>query len=103
MPDRKDEKLSTGPTSDKDAFEREVTTDLDDATPDKPKGMPLHTRIFIGLLVGVVSGVALNALAGGDNPRVQWVVNNITEPVGQLFLRLLLMVVIPLVFSSLVV
>ncbi|HVF91524.1 MAG TPA: dicarboxylate/amino acid:cation symporter [Blastocatellia bacterium] len=103
MPDRKDEKLSTGPTLDKDAFEREVTTDLDDATPDKPKGLPLHTRIFLGLLVGVVSGVAVNMLAGGDNPRVQWIVNNITEPVGQLFLRLLLMVVIPLVFSSLVV
>ena len=32
-----------------------------------------------------------------------WVVDNITQPVGQLFLRLLLMIVVPLVFSSLVV
>jgi hypothetical protein len=32
-----------------DKFEREATTDLDDETADKPKGMPLHTRIFIGL------------------------------------------------------
>ncbi len=86
-----------------DAFEREVTTDLDDLTPDRPKGMPLHTRILIGLVVGVVAGVTVNVLFGGDHPRVVWVVSNITDPVGQLFLRLLLMVVVPLVFSSLVV
>ncbi|HWT02281.1 MAG TPA: dicarboxylate/amino acid:cation symporter [Pyrinomonadaceae bacterium] len=86
-----------------DAFEREVTTDLDEETPDRPKGMPLHTRILIGLAVGVVAGITVNALYGGEHPRVTWVVTNITEPVGQLFLRLLLMIVVPLVFSSLVV
>src|SRR5215210_8948464 len=86
-----------------DAFERELTTDLDDETPDKPKGMPLHTRILIGLAVGVVAGVAVNYLFGGDHPRVVWVVENITRPVGELFLRLLLMIVVPLIFSSLVV
>ncbi|HKP72602.1 MAG TPA: dicarboxylate/amino acid:cation symporter, partial [Pyrinomonadaceae bacterium] len=66
-------------------------------------GMPLHTRILIGLLVGVVAGVAANRIFGGDHPRVAWTISNITEPIGTLFLRLLLMVVIPLVFSSLVV
>ena len=30
--------------------EREVTTDLKDRTNDKPRGLPLHTRIVIGLL-----------------------------------------------------
>jgi len=103
MPDRKDEKLSTGSSVDRDAFERELTTDLDDRTPDKPKGVPLHTRILLGLVVGVVAGIAVNLLVGGDNPRVVWIVRHITEPVGQLFLRLLLMIVIPLVFSSLVI
>ena len=86
-----------------DAFEREVTTDLDDETPDRPKGMPLHTRILIGLAVGVVAGVTVNYLFGGEHPRVVWVVENITRPIGELFLRLLLMIVVPLVFSSLVV
>jgi DAACS family dicarboxylate/amino acid:cation (Na+ or H+) symporter len=86
-----------------DAFEREVTTDLDDETPDRPKGMPLHTRILIGLAVGVVAGVAVNRVFGGDDPRIVWVLDNITGPLGQLFLRLLLMIVVPLVFSSLVV
>jgi DAACS family dicarboxylate/amino acid:cation (Na+ or H+) symporter len=91
------------PPIDADAFEREVTTDLDDETPDKPKGWPLHTRILIGLAVGVVAGVAVNYRFGGDHPRVVWVIDNITQPIGQLFLRLLLMIVVPLVFSSLVV
>ncbi|HWP45111.1 MAG TPA: dicarboxylate/amino acid:cation symporter, partial [Blastocatellia bacterium] len=86
-----------------DSYEREETTDLKDETPDSPKGLPLHTRILIGLAVGVVAGVTVNTLVGGDDPRVIWVINNITEPVGQLFLRLLLMIVVPLVFSSLVV
>jgi DAACS family dicarboxylate/amino acid:cation (Na+ or H+) symporter len=65
--------------------------------------MPLHTRILIGLVVGVIAGVAVNRLFGGDHPRVVWTISNITEPIGTLFLRLLLMVVVPLVFSSLVV
>ena len=38
-----------------DSFEREVTTDLDDDTPDRPKGLALHTRILIGLFIGVVA------------------------------------------------
>jgi len=87
----------------RDAFERDIATDLDEETPDKPKGMPLHTKILIGLSVGVVAGITVNRLVGGDDPRVVWFVDNITQPVGQLFLRLLLMIVVPLVFSSLVV
>ena len=102
MADKRDEKL-TRPEIPADAFEREVTTDLDDETPDRPVGMPLHTRILLGLAVGVIAGILVNYLLGGDHPRIIWTVRNITEPIGQLFLRLLLMIVVPLVFSSLVV
>jgi DAACS family dicarboxylate/amino acid:cation (Na+ or H+) symporter len=102
MPDEDDNELNRSQI-DADAFEREVTTDLDEETPDKPKGLALHTRILIGLAVGVIAGLAVNKAFGGDHPRVAWVVDNITQPVGQLFLRLLLMIVVPLVFSSLVV
>ena len=91
------------PRSNADAYEREETTDLDDETPDAPRGMALHTRILIGLAVGVTAGVTANMSLGGDDPRVVWTVANITEPIGTLFLRLLLMIVVPLVFSSLVV
>ena len=91
------------PPDDASAFEREVTTDLDDTTADRPKGMALHTRILLGLVIGAVAGISASAILGFDHPRLVWFVANITEPVGQLFLRLLLMVVIPLVFSALVV
>jgi dicarboxylate/amino acid:cation (Na+ or H+) symporter, DAACS family len=64
--------------------------------------MPLHTRILIGLAVGVLAGIGVNLALGPTDPNVQWIVTNITNPVGQLFLRLLLMTVVPLVFSSLV-
>ena len=78
-------------------------TGLGDEPPGRPGGLPLHTRIFIGLAAGVMAGVAVNVIIGGEDPRVAWLVSNITEPVGTLFLRLLLMAVVPLVFSSLVV
>ena len=102
MPE-KEGKKRTSSRLDEDAFEREITTDLDEETPDKPKGMALHTRILIGLAVGVIAGVAVNRLVGGDNVWVVRIIDHVTNPVGQLFLRLLLMIVVPLVFSSLVV
>src|SRR5262245_25833517 len=86
-----------------ESFEKELTTDLDDKTADRPRGLALHTRILIGLGIGIVAGVLVNTLLGGDDRHVVWIVSNITEPIGALFLRLLLMMVVPLVFSSLVV
>jgi DAACS family dicarboxylate/amino acid:cation (Na+ or H+) symporter len=103
MPEDKNDNPRTTNRVERDAFEREIGTDLDEETPDEPKGIPLHTKILIGLAVGIIAGIAVNRLVGGDHPRVVWIVDNFTQPVGQLFLRLLLMIVVPLVFSSLVV
>ncbi|HEX5872541.1 MAG TPA: dicarboxylate/amino acid:cation symporter [Longimicrobium sp.] len=86
-----------------DAFEREMTTDLDDRTDDRPRGMPLHTRILLGLVLGAITGLAASALLGPDDPRLAWTVRHLAQPIGGLFVRLLLMVVVPLVFSALVV
>ena len=86
-----------------DAYSQELGTDLDDDTPDKPKGIALHTKILAGLLIGVISGLIVNWTMGGDDPRVTMIVENFTRPIGQLFLNLLLMIVVPLVFASLVV
>jgi DAACS family dicarboxylate/amino acid:cation (Na+ or H+) symporter len=91
------------PASDDYSYEKELRTDLDDDTPDKPKGMALHTKILLGLLIGVFGGLAVNWTLGGSNPKIVWLVENFTRPIGQLFLNLLLMIVVPLVFASLVV
>lgn len=76
---------------------------MPESSPVRRRRLPLYTRITIGLAVGVIAGLAANIIWGGDQPQVAWVVYHITEPIGQLFLRLLLMIVLPLVFSSLVV
>ncbi|HEX4628348.1 MAG TPA: dicarboxylate/amino acid:cation symporter, partial [Gemmatimonadales bacterium] len=45
------------------------------------------------------SGLAVNVWAAGA-PWVRWVDTNLAGPVGQIFLRILLMTVVPLVFTS---
>ena len=86
-----------------DNYSRELATDLDDMTDDRPKGIALHTKILIGLLIGVIGGLAANQILGGNNPNVASFISNITQPIGTLFLNLLLMIVVPLVLSSLIV
>ena len=62
-------------------------------------GMPLHTKILLGLLIGAAAGVTCNLL-WKDVPELVWFTDNVAGPVGQVFLRLLFMVVVPLVFTS---
>lgn len=64
------------------------------------KGMKLHTKILLALVVGAVAGVAANLTLGGDDSRVVWVNTYLAGPMGQIFLRMLFMIVMPLVFSS---
>lgn len=63
------------------------------------RGMALHTRILLGLLLGATAGVTANIYAH-SSPRLLWLVDNVAQPIGQIFLRLLFMVVVPLVFAS---
>jgi DAACS family dicarboxylate/amino acid:cation (Na+ or H+) symporter len=62
--------------------------------------MALHNRILIGLIVGAAVGVTLN-LTLGLTPQVEWVVRNLIEPLGRVWLNALIMVVIPLILSTL--
>jgi DAACS family dicarboxylate/amino acid:cation (Na+ or H+) symporter len=64
--------------------------------------MALHTKILIGLVLGAAVGGTLNSILGAADPNLIFAVDHITNPIGQLFLRLLLLLVVPLVFSSLV-
>jgi dicarboxylate/amino acid:cation (Na+ or H+) symporter, DAACS family len=67
------------------------------------KRIPLHTRILLGLVAGALVGGTLNSIMGAGSERLVWIADQVTNPIGQLFLRLLLLLVVPLVFSSLVV
>ncbi len=62
--------------------------------------MPLHTRILIGLVVGVVAG-SLSRLFFGEHPALLQFTTYVAEPIGRLFMRLIFMLVIPLLFSAL--
>ena len=67
------------------------------------KRVPLHTKILVGLVAGAIAGGTLNSILGAKNPTLVFAIDNITNPIGQLWIRLLLLLVVPLVFSSLVV
>lgn len=78
------------------------------------RGWSLPTRILFGLLLGLTVGVLLNEHRASLDAAASWVrgqpavivqpvLDNLIGPVGQVFLRLLLMTVVPLVFASLAV
>ncbi|MTI68073.1 MAG: dicarboxylate/amino acid:cation symporter [Firmicutes bacterium] len=57
--------------------------------------MKLTTKILLGLLAGIVVGLAL-----GGNPAIA---TTFIQPIGTLFINLIKMIIVPLVFSSLIV
>jgi dicarboxylate/amino acid:cation (Na+ or H+) symporter, DAACS family len=61
---------------------------------------PLPNRILIGLATGLTLGLAANVFAA-DAPWVETLIRYVAYPVGQVFLRLIFMVVIPLIFAAL--
>jgi DAACS family dicarboxylate/amino acid:cation (Na+ or H+) symporter len=65
--------------------------------------MKLHTRMAIGFAVGLFGGLLVHVSTGGDAAWLEWLTTYVTQPVGQVFLRLLFMLVLPLLFSALVV
>jgi DAACS family dicarboxylate/amino acid:cation (Na+ or H+) symporter len=65
------------------------------------KGMKLHSKILLALVIGATAGILANTQFGGmSNPTVAWLNTYLAGPVGQVFLRLLFMIVMPLVFAS---
>jgi dicarboxylate/amino acid:cation (Na+ or H+) symporter, DAACS family len=61
----------------------------------------LHVRLLIALVVGLTLGTALSAVA--DGTWIEATNTHLLRPIGQLFLRLIFMVVVPLVVSALVI
>jgi len=74
------------------------------APPDpatRSRGLPLHLKVLIGFVFGAVAGLFVHAYAV-DAPLVHGLITYATKPFGQVFLNLLFMLVIPLMFSALV-
>ena len=63
--------------------------------------LPLHTRMILGVLTGAATGVVAHVVLGPAD-SLAWFLHNVTQPAGQVFLRLLFMLVVPLLFSALV-
>lgn len=67
-------------------------------------GSGLHVRVLAGLILGAVCGVAVNRFATSYpeiQPSVDWFLKYVAGPIGQIFRRLLILTVVPLVFASL--
>lgn len=77
-----------------------------------PSAEPLHDQeplpireagtraIFAALAVGAAAGILANVTVA-DSPTLDWTLRNVTDPLGRIWLRSLVMVVVPLVLASL--
>lgn len=63
--------------------------------------MKAHTKLLLALVGGAVAGIALNPFA--QESWLQAINAQVMIPVGQVFLRLIFMIVVPMVFSALVI
>ena len=62
--------------------------------------MKLHTKIFIGMIFGIIAGLIVKNLGLPEETLssiVKWV-----EPIGRIFMNLIFMMVIPLILSALI-
>lgn len=64
--------------------------------------MPLHTKILLGLVLGAIAGIVAQTVLGADHSGLKDFVKNFAQPLGRIFLNLIFMVVVPLLFSALV-
>ncbi|HET7709565.1 MAG TPA: dicarboxylate/amino acid:cation symporter [Sphingomicrobium sp.] len=68
----------------------------------KKRGLELQWQMLVGFTVGLLAGLIVYSTQR-DAAWVTVVTTYVTQPIGQIFLRLLFMLVIPLLFSALVV
>ena len=61
------------------------------------KSLPLHWKILIGMLVGVVFGFLMLQIKGGVEFIDAWI-----KPMGTIFVKLLKLIAVPLILASLI-
>lgn len=62
--------------------------------------MKKHYQLLLALVFGAILGLVLHPFA--DQEWIQWTNTNLLNPIGQIFLRMIFMIVVPLLFSALV-
>ncbi len=62
--------------------------------------MKLHNKILSGLVLGAAAGIIVNLVTQGG-PGTRRFVSYVTEPIGKMWLSAMIMVVIPLIISTL--
>ena len=65
--------------------------------------LALHWKMLIGFLAGLGLGLLAHYVSGADAAWVENLTEYVTQPIGTLFLRLIFMLVIPLLFSALII
>lgn len=61
--------------------------------------IPLVVQILIGLFAGIIVGALLNQFPESRS----WMIGNVLQPAGDIFIRLMKMIVVPIVFACMVV
>ena len=61
------------------------------------KKLALHWKILIGMALGVISGIILSLIEGGDT-----FIGNYIKPFGTIFINLLKLIAVPLILASLI-
>ena len=70
----------------------------------KKKRTSLTSRIFIALIAGALTGIALNLLSETrfSDPIQQWLIDGLFDVTGRMFIYAIRMLVVPLVLTSLI-
>lgn len=61
----------------------------------------LAWRILLGLVIGITLGLLANAI-WGKNATLEWWITTVIIPIGNIFLRIIFMIVIPMVLSAII-
>ncbi|RYD82500.1 MAG: dicarboxylate/amino acid:cation symporter [Sphingobacteriales bacterium] len=64
------------------------------------KKMPLHTRIFIGMIVGIGLGILVRSM--NLDAETLATISSYVKPIGDIFINMILMMVIPLILTALI-
>jgi Na+/H+-dicarboxylate symporter len=62
----------------------------------------LSTQILVALVLGLLTGLAINGFLGDVGWIQKWLVDGVFEVVGEMFVRFLSMLIVPIVFVSLI-